>query len=610
MKIKGEIQMKQRIFNYVISLCNLIGIIGLVIIAKTVYDQFGYIAIDTSDIRLEIEDLINTCFFSVFIILIIANIIYSIMNRKNKELMLAYVTSAIVFTFEAIAFDMENFITSIFLDYIKVPWEIEDIYIIATSAISVIMLLLLVIADIVRVVKNGVSKKKIILYVLMILILVAICYFAKIQIMYAVIIFLAIMQMMNNGKALEEKKSKIILNIFLLLFITISVIGIIINIIYTYQYTRKIDLQMTELAEQIQEKIKKVKKDEQIIGVYDDKRGVGAINLKGVEVIPCGKYEDIIDIEGYEVLLAWNTTTNQYIYLNEDGTEIASCDNAPTPWMADNKFSKNISYKDAIEWATGNRTFLNATENKKGNKIEQTTEEYQNGILIQKYKLNNSYIIKIEYNDDEDTENVNIKIIDRNNNIISEESNANVILESDSNNENVLKTFSDGSVPFYNINNKSQGWFDAQTGKKYALKGNVEILDVIEDKVLIRHFDNDGYVKKESIVNKEGKTLINAKEVHELENGFIIKNSNDKYVYINSDLEIKTEEFDYINGDYSEYGVLICKNKSETDFDYEQSMLIDTDGNNLMNRSYKNIGNGYTVETNYLLDNEIYILFE
>lgn len=50
-------------------------------------------------------------------------------------------------------------------------------------------------------------------------------------------------------------------------------------------------------------------------------------------------------------------------------------------------------------------------------------------------------------------------------------------------------------------------------------------------------------IKKESIVNKEGKTLINAKEVHELENGFIIKNSNDKYVYINSDLEIKTEEF-------------------------------------------------------------------
>ena len=609
MKIKVEIQMKQRIFNYIISLCNLIGIIGLVIIAKTVYDQFGYIAIDTSDIRFEIENLINTCFFSVFIILIIANSIYSIMNRKNKELMLAYATSAIVFTFEAIAFDMENFITSMFLDYIEISWEIEEIYIIATSAISVIMLLLLVIVDIVRVVKNGDSKKKIILYVLMISVLVAICYFAKIQIMYAIIIFLAIMQMMNNGKALEEKKSKIILNIFLVLFITISVIGIIINIIYTYQYTRKIDLQMTELAEQIQDKIKKVKKDEQIIGVYDDKRGVGAINLKGIEVIPCGKYEDIIDIEGYDVLLAWNATTNQYIYLNEDGTEIASCDNAPTPWMADNKFSKNISYKDAIEWATRQITFLSATENKKGNKIEQMTEEYQNGILIQKYKLNNSYIIKIEHNDNEDTENVNIKIIDRNK-IISEESNANVILEFDSNNERALKTFSDGSVPFYNINNKSQGWFDAQTGKKYTLKGNVEILDVIEDKVLIRHFDNDGCVKKESIVNKEGKTLINAKEVHELENGFVIKNSNDKYVYINSDLEIKTEEFDYINGDYSEYGVLICKNKSETDFDYEQSMLIDTDGNDLMNRSYKNIGNGYTVETNYLLDDEIYILFE
>ena len=226
MKIKREIQMRQRIFNYIISLCNLIGIIGLIIIAKTVYDQFGGIAIDTSDIRLEIEDLINTCFYSIFIILIIVNSIYSIMNRKNKELMLAYATSAIVLTFEAIAFDMEYFITSIFLDYIDVPWEIEDIYIIATSVISVIMLLLLVIVDIVRVIKNGDSKKKIILYVLMISVLVAICYFAKIQIVFAVIIFLAIMQMMNNGKALEEKekKSKIILNIFLVLFITISVI--------------------------------------------------------------------------------------------------------------------------------------------------------------------------------------------------------------------------------------------------------------------------------------------------------------------------------------------------------------------------------------------------
>ena len=612
MKIKREIQMRQRIFNYIISLCNLIGIIGLIIIAKTVYDQFGGIAIDTSDIRLEIEDLINTCFYSIFIILIIVNSIYSIMNRKNKELMLAYATSAIVLTFEAIAFDMEYFITSIFLDYIDVPWEIEDIYIIATSVISVIMLLLLVIVDIVRVIKNGDSKKKIILYVLMISVLVAICYFAKIQIVFAVIIFLAIMQMMNNGKALEEKekKSKIILNIFLVLFITISVIGIIINIIYTYQYTRKIDLQMTELAEQIQDKIKKVKKDEQIIVVQDNEKGAGAINLKGIEVIPCGKYNDIIDIEGYDVLLAWNATPNQYIYLNKDGTEIASCDNAPTPWMADDKFSKNISYKDAIEWATGKKSFLNANENKKENEMDQAKEEYQNGILIQKYKLNNSYIIKIEYDDDEDTENVNIKIIDENNNIISEESDANVILESDSNNENVLKTFSDGSVPFYNINNKSQGWFDAQTGKKYTLKGNVEILDVIEDKVLIRHFDNDGYVKKESIINKEGKTLINAKEVHELENGFIIKNSNDKYVYINSDLEIKTEEFDYINGEYSEYGVLICKNNAETDSNYEQSMLIDTDGNNLMNRSYEDIGSSYTVETNYLLDDEIYILFE
>lgn len=94
--------MKQRIFNYIISLCNLIGIIGLVIITKTVYDELGGIAIHTYDIENGIENLINICFYSILIILILVNIIYSIINRKNKELMLAYAGSAIVCTFKVI----------------------------------------------------------------------------------------------------------------------------------------------------------------------------------------------------------------------------------------------------------------------------------------------------------------------------------------------------------------------------------------------------------------------------------------------------------------------------------------------------------------------------
>lgn len=602
--------MKQRIFNYIISLCNLIGIIGLVIITKTVYDELGGIAIHTYDIENGIENLINICFYSILIILILVNIIYSIINRKNKELMLAYAGSAIVCTFKVILFDMEHLITNIFWEYIDVTLKAEKVYSIVISIISVLLLLLMVIVDIV---KKKDNKTKIILYVLEIAAFVAIGYLVQMPITFLVIIFFAIMQLMNNGKILEgkEKKLKIILNIFLTLFMTISVIGITSNIIYTYQYTRKIDLQMTELEKQIQAKIKKVDKDKQVIIVYDTEKGVGAINLKGIEVIPCGKYDSIITTEDGDVLIAWTETTNQYIYLNKDGTEIASCNNAPTPWMADNKFTKDTTPKKAIEWATTIGKFYNdETESKKENGIELDKEEYQNGILAQVYKLNNSYIIKIEYNYDEDTESVNIKVIDRNNNIISEESNANVILEYDDDNGYVLKTFSDGSVPFYNINNKSQGWFDAQTGKKRALKGNGEILDVIADKILIRNFDNDGYVENECIVSKDGKTLINAKEVHEFKNGFIIRNLNNKYVYMNSNLEIKTEEFDYIDGKYSEYGVLICENYAKTYFDVNQRMLIDTDGKNLINKSYENIEINYDTKTDYLLDDEIYRLFE
>lgn len=605
--------MKQRIFNYIISLCNFIGIIGLVIITQTVYNELGDIAIHTYDIKNVIGNLINIGFYAILIIFIIINSIYSIMNRKNKELMLAYAGSAIVCTFIVIAFDMGYLITNIFLNYISVTSEAEEMYSIVVSIISILLLLLLVISDIVRIVKKKDNKTKIILYVLEIVALVAIGYFVQIPITFLVIIFFAIMQLMNNGKVLEgkEKKLKIILNIFLTLFMTISVIGITANIIYTYQYTRKIDLQMTELEKQIQAKIKKVNTDKQLIKVYDTERGVGAINLKGIEVIPCGKYDSISTTEDGDVLIAWTEKTNQYIYLNKDGTEIASCNNAPTPWMADNKFTKDINPKKAIEWATKIGYLYNdETESEKENGIEQEKEEYQNGILIQEYKLNDSYTIKIEHNDDEDVESVNIKIIDRNNNIISEENNANVILGYDGNNGYVLKTFSDGSVPFYNVNNKSQGWFDAKTGKKRALKGNGEILDVFADKILIRNFDNDGYVKNECIMSKDGKTLINANEVHELKNGFIIKNLNDKYVYMNSNLEIKTGEFDYIDEKYYEYGVLICKNYAKTDSDHDQSMLIDTDGKNLINKSYEYIEINYDTKTNYLLDDEIYRLVE
>ena len=69
--------MKQRIFNYIISLCNFIGIIGLIIITQTVYNELGDIAIHTYDIKNVIGNLINTCFYSILIIFIIFIVVLS-----------------------------------------------------------------------------------------------------------------------------------------------------------------------------------------------------------------------------------------------------------------------------------------------------------------------------------------------------------------------------------------------------------------------------------------------------------------------------------------------------------------------------------------------------
>lgn len=51
-----------------------------------------------------------------------------------------------------------------------------------------------------------------------------------------------------------------------------------------------------------------------------------------------------------------------------------------------------------------------------------------------------------------------------------------------------LYLFSNGTIPFYDINNKSQGWFTSY-GKKETMEGNAQILDFIDDKILIRDYN-------------------------------------------------------------------------------------------------------------------------
>lgn len=593
--------MKKRLVNSIMNICNVIGAVGLFIITipYTYKYGIGFNEIITDEIRRVIEVQMIYRYFIAYIILGGANLICGIQNRRNKKTMFWYVASAIEYMLLAAMIDSEEYITSIF-------WNtniLDTLSFIVVILIAIISLVLIII-DVIKIIKNKKSKKKIIIYVLAILFILFMVILFKRGLGYLLIMFFTIMQFIDNeGDQKEEKKVKKIINMIFYLIVTISVIVILVRAVDMYIYAWKLDQQMIAFRNEIEENMESVDEDEQIV-IVSDSNGYGAINLKGEEVIPCGKYESIVSVEGCDVYLA--TKDIQYIYLANDGTILSTCEWGANPWLADNKLKndRRNEVRKALNWI---QEEVLQDESEDYNVIELEEQHYEDGKWKRAYKLNETYTIEIEEIDD--IEEVNIRLKDKDE-IIDNENNTCVL-------EGVpgLFCFSDGSVPYFDIENEVQGWFDDETGKKYTIKGKYQILDIVQDKVVIRAFNDISSIRndivqdniREFIINKNGEVLLIAKRIEVLKNGFIIKNENNKFVYMDSNLEIKTEEFDCIEGSAAEKGVLICKIKDGKNT--EKCMLLNLDGKKLTKKMYLNMYNvpeEDVLDTNYLLDFDYY----
>lgn len=150
--------------------------------------------------------------------------------------------------------------------------------------------------------------------------------------------------------------------------------------------------------------------------------------------------------------------------------------------------------------------------------------------------------------------------------------------------ENYLYIYSNGTIPFYDVSSKKQGWF-TRFGNKVTLSGKAQILEIMGDYILIKnHNDNSIY-----FIDSEGNNVSGVyKELFICnEERYIVKQSNNKYTIIDSEFnKVSNDEWDFVDTSLISLGIVIFGTSTNAisfnDYDYTENMnlrMVNFDGN-------------------------------
>ena len=174
------------------------------------------------------------------------------------------------------------------------------------------------------------------------------------------------------------------------------------------------------------------------------------------------------------------------------------------------------------------------------------------------------YTYRYDYNNEYDVI-ITESITGKNKYELARKSNINIrfTLECDSldYDSNYLYVYKNGFIPFYNISSREQGWFNS-VGKKTIMQGKAQILELVDDVILLKNYnDNTVY-----FIDKSGNIVSPVyKEVYVCDNYYIVKNTNNKFMFIDKQYQkMFEEEFDYVNTAFSYLNIYICANLGET----------------------------------------------
>ena len=121
--------------------------------------------------------------------------------------------------------------------------------------------------------------------------------------------------------------------------------------------------------------------------------------------------------------------------------------------------------------------------------------------------------------------------------------------------------FSNGAIPYYNINENKQGWFTG-TGKKIQMDGKAQILDFIDDKILIRDYSEA--VPVIYFIDASRKQVSDKyKDIYIHDDRYLVKDSNDRYQILDKEFNrLFNIDYDYVDTSLISCGLYICMNTS------------------------------------------------
>ena len=151
--------------------------------------------------------------------------------------------------------------------------------------------------------------------------------------------------------------------------------------------------------------------------------------------------------------------------------------------------------------------------------------------------------------------------------------------------EKSLYVYSNGYLPFYKTSENIQGWYTKET-KRVEMLGNIQILEFFDTQVLIKDYDRNIIYFTDELGNQISP---NFKDIFVLNDGYIVKNENNKYIIINKEFQkILDIEYDYINPILLDRGLLICANLPER-INFNSSGYPDNIQYELVNKEGKRI---------------------
>ncbi len=149
--------------------------------------------------------------------------------------------------------------------------------------------------------------------------------------------------------------------------------------------------------------------------------------------------------------------------------------------------------------------------------------------------------------------------------------------------ENYLYLFSNGTIPFYDVSKRVQGWIVADTLEKEEMTGKAQILDFYDDRMLLRNYnDNTIY-----FIDLSGNAISDKyKDIFICSNNrFIVQNENGLYYIMDSEFRnVFEKEYEVLNPRLSNNELYLTLDKVSniefTKFDYAKLNwnLLNSDG--------------------------------